>query len=474
MKLTVDKLLKNYPQLDKKTAKIVLDKCRKQKLKGKGVLDSLVNKVVTAYNKVRDKKQDKRDHVLKDGEKHAVFKNKDGALVRAQFAGPGTDLVGNLKTLMKKNENNISLALKKDNFVSEVDKIALTHDIRYGLYGKDPKKIREADKKMISRINEIKDEPRFNTLPSKLGIQAKILGETTGILARDQFTKGTADMSPKDEALVRSALEHLEMQGYGKHRPIRGSGMCVSKKQCEQEERMRVIRERADRYKQNEEELLRMIKEQERRRRKRERRRLRRINLMGRPLSTMDVILEEQEGGADDYDEIWDEITELLEQEQSRDKWDETNKFLREQDLLREQAEQQETLNKERRLKTRLRALRHLKSMERKQKLFRRKMARAGMLPLLMEQEGGADVIGTINVNGKEVSIMDPVLYNSDSKVDKKIISRINVNGKEVSIIDPFLYGGADDDKARKSDDDYDTDDELAEITKDLSRCTIC
>lgn len=234
MKLTVSKLLKNYPALNEKTAKIVLKKCDTCKLKGKGMLDKLVNKTVSAYNALRKKKPDKRDHILKDGEKHAVFMNKKGALVRAQFAGPGTDLTGNLKTLLKKNKNNISLALQKDNFVSDVDRIALAHDARYALYGKDKDKIRAADKKMISKINDIKDESRFNTLPSKLGIKAKILGEDFGFLKRDQFTDVNT-MTDEDTLLVQNTLDHLEMLGYGRIRPLRGAGACMSRRQPEPE-----------------------------------------------------------------------------------------------------------------------------------------------------------------------------------------------------------------------------------------------
>ena len=99
---------------------------------------------------------------------------------------------------------------------------------------------------MISKINEINDESRFNTLPSKLGIQAKILGENVRVLKRDQFT-GERTLNDEDTTMVQRALDHLEMQGYGRSRPTRkgyhvmpdgsvmkdslmGYGPCMSKK----------------------------------------------------------------------------------------------------------------------------------------------------------------------------------------------------------------------------------------------------
>lgn len=82
-----------YPQLNDESCKICvkeitrISKTKEGQQVGSGFFDRIVNKVVKTYNKIRGKKQDKRDHKLKDGEVHAVFKNKDGALVRAQFAG---------------------------------------------------------------------------------------------------------------------------------------------------------------------------------------------------------------------------------------------------------------------------------------------------------------------------------------------------------------------------------------------------
>lgn len=223
-----DKLLKHYPKLNKKTVKIVSRKMKKDKISGKGAIDKVVNAIVTKYNKLRGKKQDKADHVLKDGEKHVIFKNKDGALVRGQFAGPGTDLVGNLRKLLKDAGGDISVALQKDNFVSDVDRIALLHDSRYALEGADPDRVRRADEKMVEKIKDAEKagESRFNTLPSKLGIQAKIKLSDLGLMDKGAFALGGSleDMTDEEIAMVQSAVDHLEMMGYGRSRPIRGGG----------------------------------------------------------------------------------------------------------------------------------------------------------------------------------------------------------------------------------------------------------
>ena len=109
---------------------------------GKGFYDKIVNKVVSLYNKVKGKKPAK-NHILKDGEKHAVFKTKDGALVGAKFAGPGSKTYDNLKELIKENGGDLTKALRSENFASDIDKISLIHDIRYDLFAGDSKKIRE-------------------------------------------------------------------------------------------------------------------------------------------------------------------------------------------------------------------------------------------------------------------------------------------------------------------------------------------
>jgi hypothetical protein len=196
---------------------------------GKGAIDKTVNKVVEKYNNVRGKKQDKRDHVLKNGENHVIFKNKDGALVRGQFAGPGTDLVGNLKKLLDEAGGSYDKALSKNNFVSDVDRISLLHDSRYALEGADPERVRRADEKMVSKIQDAEKagESKFNTLPSKLGIQAKIKLSDWGIMKKDAFAQGGSldDMTAEEIAMVQGAVDWMEQKGYGKIRPMRGGSI---------------------------------------------------------------------------------------------------------------------------------------------------------------------------------------------------------------------------------------------------------
>ena len=204
---------------------------------GKGFYDKIVNKVVKLYNKVKGKKPKKQNH-LKDGEKHAVFKDKDGALVAAKFAGPNTKTYENLKELIKENGGDLTKALQDKNFASLTDKEALIHDIRYDLYAGDVKKIREADEKFVKKIQEIrKKEGAFNTVPSIAGIKGKMIAEDLGIISKDKFS-GQPRNIPKDERMLyEQVVEKLEQEGYGKLnrpiRPVREPDVPFGKKKCE-------------------------------------------------------------------------------------------------------------------------------------------------------------------------------------------------------------------------------------------------
>jgi len=200
---------------------------------GNGFYDSMVNKFVNLYNKATGKKKNKLHHDLKEGEVHAVFKDKSGALVPAKFAGPGSDTFGNLVDLVKKNKGSVQDALHPDNYVSDVDRVALLHDIRYDLYAGDAKKIREADLKFLEKVEEARKNEKhgnFNALPSYTGIKTKIVAEDTGLLDKDKFSgkkakpiKQSREGLPEDIEgqakldLFKEVEGQLSKMGYGLH-----------------------------------------------------------------------------------------------------------------------------------------------------------------------------------------------------------------------------------------------------------------
>ena len=223
-------LCKAYPKLHPDCAKLVLRKIRNEggvKQLGRGALSKIVNKSVDLYNKIMGHEKDPRDHVLDPDEAHAVFKNKKGALVRAQFAGPGTSIVNNIKRLNHKHKGNVKKMVHMDNFVSETDKIAMLHDLRYYIDGSDPKKVRHADKMMLKKLDESrkKGNSRFNVYPSKIGIKGKIILEDLGIFRPGSFAEGNAEkeVNAKNLRLMRKVKRRLEKEGYGqpKERPKR-------------------------------------------------------------------------------------------------------------------------------------------------------------------------------------------------------------------------------------------------------------
>ena len=70
---------------------------------------------------------------------------------------------------------------------------------------------------MIDKLNEIqknKTDSRFNIIPAKLAISAKIKAEDFGVLSRKKFI---SDKSPSrsDKIILDRKLKELEQQGYG-------------------------------------------------------------------------------------------------------------------------------------------------------------------------------------------------------------------------------------------------------------------
>ncbi len=96
---------------------------KKTKKNGKGIIDSIANKVLS-----------NKHNIALPGKRHQIIYLPDGTLNSARYSGPGT----NLKLRIKRG----------DQPVSSVDKSAEGHDLRYATASTDAD-IRTADNKMI-------------------------------------------------------------------------------------------------------------------------------------------------------------------------------------------------------------------------------------------------------------------------------------------------------------------------------------
>lgn len=139
------------------------------------------------------------------GEKHALLKLPNGKMAVGSFMGPGTQIIKRLK------RGDVPRTLS--------DKVAQAHDIRYGL-AKDLSDIRTADKRMISKLNDIERKKGDHPLNIQMGkrlIQAKVIGEDLGLLKKDAFSGDLSKntLSAEDRALMTGKLKQLEQEGYG-------------------------------------------------------------------------------------------------------------------------------------------------------------------------------------------------------------------------------------------------------------------
>ena len=199
--ISIDQLQELFPELDKVAASLVDKKIKQypKEVRGYGLYQSTVNKLVPIYNKLRGKKTDPRDAPLTKNEKHAVFMNNDGALVRAMFAGPGTNLKERWMLLLQKNNFDIEKALDPANFVSQTDREALAHDIRYAL-AETKEQVREADERFTKYLDGIGGADNINVLPSMAGVGGKVQLEKIGAIPEGSFadlTPGKVDKMPK-------------------------------------------------------------------------------------------------------------------------------------------------------------------------------------------------------------------------------------------------------------------------------------
>lgn len=139
------------------------------------------------------------------GENHGPQRvGGDGRLVLGSYIGPGTQLY---KRISKGSQP-----------VSATDKTAQAHDLRYALSGPNPQKIHDADLKMVAKLRQLKRDKKdsnFNVNVGLIPMQAKLAGESAGILDELQFAPkhNITDQHIKD--LYEKKLKRLEQEGYG-------------------------------------------------------------------------------------------------------------------------------------------------------------------------------------------------------------------------------------------------------------------
>ena len=160
---------------------------------GSGMYDRFVNFILpNSQNK------------LKDGEKHPIIYTRNGFEV-PNFLGPGTDLVHKIKTGVEP--------------VTDVDKTAQAHDIRYHL-ANSTDDIRKADLKMVEVLDNIQErgsDYKFNIYSGKLPIKAKIKLEDWGLAKPENFTT-FGGVKPENRQMFEDKLSALTAEGYGMSR----------------------------------------------------------------------------------------------------------------------------------------------------------------------------------------------------------------------------------------------------------------
>jgi hypothetical protein len=161
---------------------------KKKKQSGKGVYDFIANNAFGAN--------------LGKGEIHAPQYTAQGFRF-GNYIGPNTDIYNNIRNGRTP--------------VSDTDRVAQAHDLRYGK-AKTVADVRAADLKMVSKLKEIqksKSDYRFNTYMGMLPIRAKMLLEDIGIMRQGSFAdfKGVAIA---DQKTSNDKLKELTQIGYGK------------------------------------------------------------------------------------------------------------------------------------------------------------------------------------------------------------------------------------------------------------------
>jgi hypothetical protein len=137
------------------------------------------------------------------GEKHAILKLPNGKYGVANYMGPGTHLVERLKR-------------GPDPPRTMSDRVAMAHDIRYGL-AKSQADVARADRLMIAKLQDMKkkrQDARQNIEMGLRPIQAKLRAEQFG-LVKPGTIASFGDVKEGNRALVAGKLAQLEQEGFG-------------------------------------------------------------------------------------------------------------------------------------------------------------------------------------------------------------------------------------------------------------------
>ncbi len=129
------------------------------------------------------------------GEAHALLKLKSGRWGRANYMGPGTNVVARIR--------------RGDPPRTASDRVAQAHDIEYSL---NPSNTTQADRNMIARMKDLesrKADAPFNISLGKRAIQAKLLAERAGIKI-PLPTGSSGPMTDGDKVILRAKLQELE------------------------------------------------------------------------------------------------------------------------------------------------------------------------------------------------------------------------------------------------------------------------
>ena len=156
-------------------------------------------------NKIIDKGLNKpsKSNPKYAGEQHGIIKLENGTYSRANYMGPNTNLYRRLKDDIKP--------------LSEVDKISKAHDLRYAL-AYDENSLRNADKKFIDKLNEVKKNKQDKYINIKQAelIKAKRFAEDINLLKKDAYGSNFVQPTGKERDQYMTSLQAIQQEGYGK------------------------------------------------------------------------------------------------------------------------------------------------------------------------------------------------------------------------------------------------------------------
>ena len=170
-----------------------------QNINGEGIVDKVFQGINYLSNKF--KPSDENATETEANEKHGVLILPNGKIGRANYMGPGTNLIKRIK--------------RGDKPRTAMDELSRAHDIRYDL-AKSQKDIADADEIFIKGAKKIKKEKLDNPLNVYVGqipIQAKYYAEKHGIV-KPSFKK-SENISIEDETLIKKILADAIKKGYG-------------------------------------------------------------------------------------------------------------------------------------------------------------------------------------------------------------------------------------------------------------------